>query len=66
MKITIEENDIEKAKRILNADDAFSLLWGIDNLLRGYVKHGTEKTREEVCDEVRDMICESGLMELWT
>ena len=65
MKLTIEEEDIEKAERLLRTDEAFSLLWDIDKKLRGYLKYGTEKTAEEIMEEIREMINEDLILNLY-
>ncbi len=69
---TTEEQD--KAERLLKADDAFSLIWDIDQYLRDIQKYGVSNMRQgkkdpskdEVMEEVREMIAESNLMDLWT
>jgi hypothetical protein len=65
MKITIEEKDISQAKRLLSTDDVFGLLWDIDAKLRGYLKYGTELDKEQIMEEIRDMIGEENLLDLW-
>lgn len=65
MKITIEEKDNTKAKRLLSTDDVFGLLWDIDSKLRGYLKYGTELDKDQVMEEIRDMISEENLLDLW-
>jgi hypothetical protein len=57
--------DKKKAKRILSTDDAFGLLWDIDNTLRGYLKYGTEKTASEIMEEIRNMIYQDNILDLY-
>lgn len=66
MKITIEEKDKLKAKRILAADDAFSLLWDIDQKCREVIKYQnvSEETANKI-QEIRDMIWEDNILELF-
>lgn len=65
MNITIEEKDIEKAKRILSTDDAFSLLWEIDQCCRSIIKYDEKIDRDESLAKIRDMISESNLLDLY-
>ena len=66
MKITIEENDKIKAKRILAADDSFSLLWDIDQKCRETIKYKEiSKETETALQEIRDMIWEDNLLDLY-
>lgn len=65
MKITIEEEDKIKAKRLVSCDDAFGLLWDIDQHCRGILKYDEKKTRDEALEEIREMIYESSLLDLW-
>lgn len=66
MKITIEEKDKLKAKRILATDDAFSLLWDIDQKCRETIKYKEiSKETETVIQEIRDMIWEDNLLDLY-
>ena len=71
MKVTIEvDTDDEvpnKAMRMMQADDAFGLLWDMDEVLRNLDKHGIPegKSAEDIVIEIRTMIAESNLMRLW-
>jgi len=65
MKITLEESDLNKAQRLLSCDEAFSLLYDIDQKLRGYLKYETKLTRDEIMEEVREDINESNLLDLY-
>lgn len=75
MKITFELEGLEeekKAERILRSDDAFSLLWDLDNFCRNKIKYGMEegdgkkiKTPEDALQAIRDEIHETNLLELW-
>jgi len=63
----IEEDDSDKAKRLLCTDDAFSLLWDIVNTdIRDYFKYSEDPTLEDaekVLDKIRENIYESRLLE---
>ena len=63
----IEEDDSDKAKRLLCTDDAFSLLWDIVNTdIRDYFKYSEDPTlenAEKVLDKIRENIYESRLLE---
>ena len=69
MKITFEITELEeqeKAERMLKADDAFCLLFGIDNYCRGIQKYDEGKpTKERILEDIREMIEESNLRDLW-
>jgi hypothetical protein len=66
MKITIEENDKTKAKRILAVDDVFSLLWDIDQKCRDTIKYKPILNETEMAlQEIRDMIWNENLLDLW-
>lgn len=68
MKITIQEDDIDKAKRIISCDEAYSLLWNLDQKMRGWVKYGVaeNKSYQDLLNELRDDIGNSNLLDLWT
>lgn len=70
MKITIEEDNIEEAQRLLRATEAFGLLWDIDQRIRQYIKYeeGNEGCAkpEKVLDEIREMIWEDKILDLYT
>ena len=68
MRYTVTTTDKEEASRLTHADDAFALIWDIDQKLRAWSKHGIpeNKTIEDLADEVRTDICNSRLMEYWT
>lgn len=68
MKITIQEDDIDRAKRLVRCDDAFSLIWNLDAKMRGWMKYGVEdgKKYEDLLEELREDIYETNLLELWT
>jgi len=51
-------------KRAVRADEAFSLLWDIDNECRNCLKYGTENA-SDVLEKIRDMINETDLMDLY-
>ena len=57
--------DKAEAKRMLAADDAFYLLLDIETTLRGYLKYGTKKNKQEIMEEVRNVINDSCLLELY-
>ncbi len=67
MKIIIQEEDKVKAERLIKCDDAFNLLWDIDQMCRNYIKYGIEKekSKEDLLQEIRDTILNSNLLELW-
>jgi len=68
MKITFELDDIEegeKAERLLRTDEVFSLLWAISEKLNSYEKHDTKKTKEKIIDEIREMIWENDILNLY-
>jgi hypothetical protein len=76
MKITFELKGIEeedKAQRILRGDEVFSLLWDIDQHIRGKLKYYPEfKTKDEEItylteqlEEVRTMIHENNILDLY-
>lgn len=66
MQVTIEEKDLQKARRLLATDDVFSLLWELDQKMREYQKYGYgEKTIDDILDELRDMIHEENLLDLY-
>ena len=65
MQIIIKENDKQEAKRLLSCDLVFILISELDNKLRSYQKYETDKTRDEVIDELREMIHEDNLLDLW-
>jgi hypothetical protein len=71
MKVNIEMElkdgyDEEKLKRIVHSDDAFSLIWDIDSKIRNHLKYGSEENDVETLEGIREMICESKLMEYWS
>jgi hypothetical protein len=57
--------DKAEAKRMLAADDAFYLLLDIETTLRGYLKYGTKKNKQKIMEEVRNVINDSCLLELY-
>jgi len=65
----IEEDDSDKAKRLLCTDDAFSLLWDIVNTdIRQYFKYSENPTKEDaekVLEKIRVDIYESRLLEYY-
>jgi len=65
----LNEEDSDKAKRLMCTDDAFSLLWDIVNTdIRSYFKYNHNPSKEEaekVLDKIRDNIHESGLLDLY-
>ena len=65
MKITIEEKDKNKALMLLRNDEALALLWELDQKLREYQKYDLEKSRDDVLDELRAMIWENNILDLW-
>ena len=66
MKITIEENDKDEAERILSYSKSLSLIWDIDQRCREICKYGEpSKETEKILEEIRNMIAESNLMEIW-
>ena len=65
MRITIEEDNIDMAQRLTQCDNAFGLLWDIDMKCRDYQKYGTKKTKLEILAEIRELIQESHLMDLY-
>lgn len=62
---TVEPDEEVRAKRMINSDDAFSLLWDIDSYCRGLLKYSDEQICEKHLEEIRSMIGESNLMELY-
>ena len=65
MTITIKEENKEQAKRLLSCDLVFCLLSELDQKLRSYQKYETHKTRDEILDELREIIHEDNLLDLW-
>jgi hypothetical protein len=68
MRITLnldENEEQDKAKRLLYCDDAFSLIWNIDQLCRNDLKYGSKKTKDEILEEIRNEINETNLLELF-
>ena len=68
MKITIEttkEDDRNVAKRLVACDDAFGLLWDIDQKMRAFQKYEENKTGEEMIEELSGMIHDEGLLDLY-
>lgn len=75
MKISFELEGLEeerRAQRLLHAEEAFSLLWELDNFCRNKIKYGMNegngqniKTPEDALQAIRDEIHETSLLELW-
>ena len=65
MKITIEEHDKQKAKLLMANDDAFTLLWEIDQYCRSQIKYAEKKDVDEILDTIRGMIWEDNILDLW-
>ena len=63
----LEEMDSDIAKRILFKDEAFGLLWDLDQAMREYFKHGlrSKKNAELLMERMRREIGESGLMDFY-
>ena len=58
------EDDITRHLRAIHADEAFSLIWDIDQKLRSVLKYN-EKVEEKDFEEIREMIYETKLMEMY-
>lgn len=68
MIFTFEEGDGAAAQRLLRCNDAFSCLWEVDQHLRGIIKHNEtfDEPTITMLEEIRRMLNEDGLLELWT
>lgn len=65
MKTTFQAEDNQEAKILLHASEAFGLIWDIDQKLRDYQKYDTEKTKDEIIEELRDMIHEDNILNFY-
>ena len=69
LKITheLEEMDSDIAKRILFKDEAFGLLWDLEQAMRDYFKYGikSKKNAELLMERMRKEIGESGLLDYY-
>jgi hypothetical protein len=65
MEIIIKTKDEDKAKRLIHCDDAFRLIWEISQKLREYNKYQPDKTRDEIIDELNELIGEENILELY-
>lgn len=64
----IDCNDMHsenKLKRLVNTDEAFDLIWDIDNKIRNHLKYGDEKNDVSILEEIRGDIAESNLNKYW-
>lgn len=62
-----EPDGTDRLQRMLRADDAFHRLSELDEKLRGIIKHDDsyDDRTIKLLEELRSMIHEDGLMELW-
>jgi hypothetical protein len=59
-------DDTEKnLQMVIRYGEAFSIIWDISERLRAYNKHETEKTRDEIIDELNEIICENNILNLY-
>ena len=72
MQIIINEEDVDKAKRLLETDNAFGLLWDLDQHCRNIIKYEStcgsrkgDKARNKALEEIRDIINDSHLLDLY-
>jgi len=70
IKITHEfdyHEEGEEAKRLLKAPEAYSILWDLDNEIRGKLKHGEDDWLQteayEYLENLREIIREGGLFD---
>jgi len=72
MKITFEfdgDTEREEAERVLRVSEPFSLLWDIDQRLRDIQKYHSDEekpTKEELIEELRGMIHENNILDLYS
>jgi len=66
MKVIIEEENQEKAERLIRCDEAFSLIWNISQKLRDYNKNDTDKTRDEIINELNELITDNNILDLYS
>jgi len=64
MRVNIETNDEEKAKRLLHCDEVFSLLYNINLNIRNELKFKNNKL-EDVLKQIQEDINESNLLNLY-
>ena len=64
-KLIFEDEDEKKLQMILRYSEAFSIIWDISQKLRSYDKHETEKTRDEIIDELHEIIDENNILSLY-
>lgn len=68
LTIFVYSNDErDQAKRAACADTIYALLFDIDQKLRSFMKHSDNMTDAEHTrmDEIRTMIADSGVLDLW-
>ena len=62
MKVTVEfdlPEEYDDLRQHLSAPDAVSVLWDIDQHLRGIIKHGTDGHIADALQAVRDFLHQS-------
>lgn len=65
MKTTFQAEDEHEAKILIHASEAFGLLWDINQKLRSYEKNDTDKTKDEIIEELREMIWEDNILNFY-
>lgn len=60
-ELDTEKDDQDTIEMMYRASDYRSALWEIDSMLRNVLKHGDGKAPQEMCEEIRRIIAETGL-----
>jgi hypothetical protein len=63
-KLIFEDTE-KNLQMVIRYQEAFGVIWDISERLRAYDKHETEKTRDEIIDELNEIISENNILNLY-
>jgi len=58
ISVTYTDDEVDKFKRTLFADEAWSVMHKLDGLVRQQLKHGEEKNDHQTLHTVRDVLAD--------
>jgi hypothetical protein len=63
-KLIFEDTE-KNLQMVIRYQEAFCIIWDISERLRAYNKHEENKTRDEIIDELNEIISENNILNLY-